>query len=189
MSGHQPGSAVEVMMTKWGDAPHWRFSGTWLGSDEHGDWLGFPQGTLNSRPGFEFHSEVDSVTLVPRDGWHLATFHAPGIWCDLYVDITSPAVWQANALTAVDLDLDVIRMSPATPAWSALAPTNLRAGPGEVFVDDEDEFDEHRITLGYPDEVVTAARQSCADVLSAVQAVRAPYDGSHLPWLERLRTG
>lgn len=187
MSVRGAGSGIDVAMTKWGDRPHWRFTGTWLGSDQHGEWLGFPQGTLNARPGFEFRSEVDSVTLVPRASWHLATFHAPGIWCDLYVDITTPATWQAQALAAVDLDLDVIRMAPTPPARSALAPTNLSSGPGEVYVDDEDEFDEHRITLGYPDDVVTAARASCADVLSAVQGARAPYDGSHLPWLERLR--
>ena len=35
-----PGDAVRVVMTKWGDRPHWEFDATYLGSDEHGDWIG-----------------------------------------------------------------------------------------------------------------------------------------------------
>ena len=156
-------------MTKWGDRPHWRFEGSYLGSDAHGDWLGFPTGTHNARPGFEFHSEVDSVTLVPRGGWFLATFHQPGIWCDLYIDISSPAAWEGSVLRAVDLDLDVIRLTDP---------------PGEVLVDDEDEFAEHQIAFGYPPAVVTSARESCSRVLAAVVAGEAPYDGTHRRWLE-----
>lgn len=166
---HHPGAPVRVEMTKWGDAPHWRFTGTYLGADEHGDWVGFPARTHNARPGFEFDSEVDSVTLVPRDGWFLATFHQPGIWCDLYVDISSPPVWDGDVLRAVDLDLDVIRLTDPS---------------GEVFVDDEDEFVTHQVALGYPAEVVSNARQSCDHVLAAVLAGEAPYDGSHRRWLE-----
>ena len=176
-------------MTKWGDRPHWQFVGSYLGSDEHGDWLGFPARTHNARPGFEFHSEVDSVTLVPREGWFLATFHRPGIWCDLYIDISSPAVWDGSVLRAVDLDLDVIRMSAEQPANSPLAPQNLRAAAGEVFVDDEDEFADHQVAFGYPADVVRSARESCDQVLAAVVAGEAPYDGSHLRWLDALRPG
>ena len=88
-----PGTAIRCEMSKWGDRPHWQFEGVFLGSDEHGDWLGFPAGTHNHRPGHEFHSEVACVTLVQPGRWHLPTFQAPGIWCDLYVDVTTPAVW------------------------------------------------------------------------------------------------
>ena len=55
-----PGTAIRCETSKWGDRPHWQFEGFFLGSDEHGDWLGFPAGTHNHRPGHEFHSAVDA---------------------------------------------------------------------------------------------------------------------------------
>ena len=43
------GDAVRIEMAKWGDRPHWHIPARWLGSDEHGDWLGIPAGTVASR--------------------------------------------------------------------------------------------------------------------------------------------
>ena len=186
MSTHAPGTPIRCEMSKWGDRPHWRFEGIHLGSDEHGEWLGFPQGTHNRRPGYEFHSEVDCVTLVPADGWYAATFHAPGIWCDLYIDVTTPGEWHGDVLRAVDLDLDVIRMSATPPTSTRSAPQNLSAGPGETFVDDEDEFAEHQVAFGYPAEVVGAAQASCDELVAAVRAGLPPYDGAHRRWLDEL---
>ena len=167
-----PGAAVRIAMTKWGGTPHWELDAVYLGSDAHGDWVGAPAGTLNARPGARFVSEVDSVSLVPpsdgRLATHIATFHQPGIWCDVYVDITTPAVWADHALRAVDLDLDVIR-----------------GNTGRVWVDDEDEFAEHRVSLGYPDELARAAMASCDRVHADVAAGRAPYDGSAEAWITR----
>ena len=187
MSSEQrtPGDPIRVEVTKWGGRQHWRYRGLWLGRDEHGEWLGFPQGTHNYRPGFAFDSEVDCVTLVP-DAYWIATFHAPGIWCDLYVDVGTPATWEGDVLRTVDLDLDVIRMAPQPPVDSLRAPQNLSAGWGEVFIDDEDEFAEHQVELGYPPEEVEAARSAADQVLASALAGTAPYDGSHVVWLERL---
>ena len=164
-----PGDPIRVEVTKWGDRPHWQFDGVWLGRDEHGEWLGFPRGTHNSRPGFEFDSEVDSVTLVPDDAFYLATFQAAGIWCDLYVDIATPATWDGDVLRSTDLDLDVIRMAPEPPVGLP-APFGLTAGWGELFIDDEDEFLEHQVTYGYPEDVIAAARASADGVKAAVEA-------------------
>ncbi len=172
------GTAVHVAMTKWRARPHWEFDAVVLGHDQHGTWLGIPVGTSHTRPGMAFASEVASVTLVPADGtWALASFHAPGIWCRTYVDVTTPATWDRTGdvpvLRAVDLDLDVIR-----------------GGHGRVWVDDEDEFAEHRVTLGYPPEVVAAAEQSVGAVLAAVTDRVAPYD-DHTPatWLQQVTGG
>jgi hypothetical protein len=182
----EPGTLIRCEMTKWGDRPHWRFEGIHLGSDEHGEWLGFPQGTHNHRPGHEFHSAVDAVTLVQPGRWHLPTFQAPGIWCDLYIDVTTPAAWDGDVLRAIDLDLDVIRLpDPLPPVESApweIAP----AGPGEVFVDDEDEFAEHQVAFGYPTDVIASAQASCDELVAAVRAGLPPYDGTHRRWLEAL---
>lgn len=181
-----PGAPVRLETTKWPDRPHWQFVGRWLGSDDHGDWIGYPRGTHHRRPGYAFDSKVDSVTLVPHSAWHLATFQEPGVWNDLYVDIATPVVWDGDVLRAVDLDLDIIRMSsePGAPSPPAYAATSR--GPGEVFVDDEDEFAENQVLLGYPAEVVAAALSACDDVLARIRAGAPPYDGTHRRWLERL---
>ncbi|GAB3022827.1 hypothetical protein GCM10011376_28530 [Nocardioides flavus (ex Wang et al. 2016)] len=182
----EPGTQIRCEMTKWGERPHWQFAGIYLGADRHGDWVGFPQGTHNQRPGYEFHSEVDCVTLVPAHGWYAATFHAPGIWCDLYIDVATPGRWDGTVLRAVDLDLDVIRMSPEPPTFVGSAPQNRAAGPGEVFVDDEDEFAEHQVAFGYPADIVGSAQASCDELVRAVRAGLAPYDGTHQRWLAEL---
>src|SRR5690606_9318898 len=115
----------------------------------------------------------DQVVLAPTraddaTAWSLSTFHGPGggslppldgVPVAVYVDVTTPPAWDGATLRCVDLDLDVI------------------AGEdGRVVVDDEDEFEAHRVSLGYPAEVQAAARAGCAAVLAAVTAGRAPYD-------------
>ena len=52
--------------------------------------------------------------------------------------MTTPAEWDGHMLRAVDLDLDVVR-----------------GFNGTVIVDDEDEFAEHQVAYGYPEDVIT----------------------------------
>jgi hypothetical protein len=129
------------------------------------------------RPGRDVRSQVDQVGLVPSSelpdderAW-LATFHAPAgeVW--VYVDMTTPPVWDGSTVRAVDLDLDVIR-----------------GLDGDVVVDDEDEFAEHRVAFGYPPEVVVLAEASRDRVRAAVLEEHAPYDGSHQRWQSVLDT-
>ena len=116
----------------------------------------------------------EQVELVPSAGtavgqaW-LATFHGPGgsVWT--YVDMTTVPVWDGRTVRAVDLDLDVIE-----------------ALDRSVYVDDQDEFDEHRVELGYPREIVDLAMASRDIVLTSVRDRHAPFDGSAAPWLEVL---
>lgn len=171
-------------MSKWGERPHWEFDAVFLGSDEHGDWCGIPAGTHMSRPGAEFVAPVTQVGLSPGEEttagrWWLATFHDEGgpEWSTLgapvqtYVDMTTPPVWDGSVLRAVDLDLDVVRGTT-----------------GRVWVDDEDEFAQHRVAFDYPEDVVSQAMASCDRVRTAMLEQRAPYDGTtHLPWLARAR--
>jgi uncharacterized protein len=171
------GDPVHIAMTKWGDRPHWQIPATWLGSDEQGDWLGIPTGTLMARPGLETISEFDQVGLVPsfgdsdvERGW-LATFHRDPAPTWVYVDMTTPPVWDGAAIRAVDLDLDVVRMRN-----------------GWVVIDDEDEFAEHQAELGYPPEVVALAQASCDRIHAAILDEDPPFDGSHERWQQVLET-
>lgn len=165
-----PGDPVRIATTKWGDRPHWELGATYLGADDHGDWLGVPAGTHHARPGASFDSEVDSVTLAPRGSPWCATFNAPGIWCTVYVDMTTPPRWDGPVLHAVDLDLDVIRGSD-----------------GLVWVDDEDEFAEHQVSLGYPPEIVLVAEASRDAVRDAVRRRQPPFDlATPADWLRQV---
>ncbi len=157
-------------MTKWGDRPHWEYDATYLGSDEHGDWIGCPTGTFYSRPGMEFVATFAGVVLVPVGGAaHLAAFNDGHAVAATYVDMTTPPVWDGAILRAVDLDLDVVKLQDGT-----------------IYVDDEDEFAEHQVAYGYPPEVVAMAERAAAEVLAAVRAGEPPYDGTADTWLERL---
>jgi len=171
------GDPVRLEMSKWGDRPHWEFDARWLGTDEHGDWIGIPTGTAMSRPGMRVVTTNDQVGLSPApgitdgdDSW-VATFHGPGgaHGVSVYVDIATPPTWDGATVRMVDLDLDVVRRDDGTH-----------------YVDDEDEFAEHHVTLGYPEHVVAAAARSCEHVLAAMTAGQPPYDGTHERWLEAL---
>jgi uncharacterized protein len=160
------GTPVRCEMTKWGDRPHWVYDGTYLGADEHGDWIGFPEGSRFTRPGAEYVAPYDQVGLVPPDQGWVAAFHSPGgkVW--VYVDITTVPVWDGATVRAVDLDLDVVR-----------------GVTGRVWVDDEDEFAQRR--GGYPDDVVAHALRTCADVETMVRDRVAPFHDAER-WLARV---
>ncbi|NUR06491.1 MAG: DUF402 domain-containing protein [Nocardioidaceae bacterium] len=162
---------VRVVSRKWRDRPHWEFDALLLGTDAHGTWVGAPRGTLISRPGVCFRTQCDQVTLLPDGDPFVATFYAPGFAVSVYVDVSTPPTWAHDTVSGVDLDLDVVR------GWT-----------GRVWVDDEDEFAQHRVSLSYPDDLVRLASASCDDVHAAVRAGAAPYDGATgAGWLDRLR--
>jgi hypothetical protein len=168
-----PGSPIRVVLSKWGGRPHWEFDAVYLGSDDHGEWCGLPGGTVFVRPGAEYVAPVDQAMLVPAadadDRFWIATFHATGGQVEVYVDMTTPPEWEGPVLRAVDLDLDVVR-----------------GLTGRVWIDDEDEFAEHRVAFDYPDEVVAHALASAERVRTAVVSRRAPFDGTtHRAWLDR----
>jgi uncharacterized protein len=156
---------------KWPDRPHWEHDAVLLGTDRHGTWLGAPAGTRMTRPGAGFVTAQAQVTLVPHQAPFLATFYEPGgaVPCEVYVDVTTTATWDDGRVTAVDLDLDVLR------GWS-----------GRVWVDDEDEFADHRVRYAYPPHVVRLALDSCERIHGDLEHRRPPYDGSAEGWLSRL---
>lgn len=168
----QPGTRVTCRITKWGGGRHWEYTGRWLGEDGHGAWLGFAAGTVFRRPGAEYVAPYDQAGLVPPGRHWLATFHADPSPVQVYVDVATPAVWEGTdrrpVLTAVDLDLDVVQ-----------------GRGGRVWVDDEDEFAEHRSTLGYPEDLVAEALAACAEAEAALVAKDPPFDGTHRWWLQR----
>ena len=68
-------------------------------------------------------------------------------------------VWEINS---VDMDLDVIR-----------------TGTGKVFVDDEDEFENHRVSMNYPQDLQDELREQTTELLKHVAANQAPFDKAY----------
>ena len=171
--GRRPPRSVRVLTRKWPDLPHWEFDAVPLGADGFGHWVGVPSGTWLARPDRGFHAWCDHVVLIPYDAWWVATMFGEDDSrpVDVYVDISTPSQWTPDrtSVRTVDLDLDVIREPD-----------------GRVWVDDEDEFAEHQVTLGYPAEVIEAAQDSCAAVFTAVTERSGPFAGVHRDWVARL---
>jgi hypothetical protein len=164
-------TSTRMVFTKWGGLPHWEYDALVLGEDRHGCWLGLPPGTRLSRPGATFDTSESQVVLVP-DAPFVAAFSALGSTspCDIYVDISTEPVLDGGQVTCVDLDLDVVR-----------------GRTGRVWVDDEDEFADHRVRFGYPDELVELALSSCEGVRRAVEMSIEPFDGlTAKRWLDAL---
>jgi protein associated with RNAse G/E len=163
---------VVVRYTKYDGSLHWHFAMRTLGSDEYGVWLGAPDGTAVQR-GLETPIISPAFTvLIPRRDWWTAVWNAGGgalpFHYEVYVDVTTPAVWDPRQVTMVDLDLDVVR---------------TRAG--ECSIRDEDEFAEHAVAFGYPAEVAAAARLSADSLLGRLQRREEPFDRVGPAYLER----
>ncbi|QAY72292.1 DUF402 domain-containing protein [Agromyces protaetiae] len=159
----EPGALVRVRYRKWDGTRHWHYDGVRLGRDEHGEWVGFPAGTHYDRPGWQFDSEWETVSLFPDAGWTPAFNLGHPRGTRVYVDLTTTPEWTADAtgttVSMIDLDLDVIER-----------------GDGSVYLDDEDEFAEHRAKFGYPDVVVERTEAHAAALLRAVERREPPFD-------------
>jgi uncharacterized protein len=154
---------VHVEFAKWGGTRHWTYDALRLGEDKHGVWLGGPPGTLMDRPDVQLLLDYASVVLVPRDAWWVAAFNAEGaagsaVNYEVYIDISTVAQWDGDTMTAIDLDLDVVRH------WD-----------GTVEILDEDEFAEHQVALGYPLDVVAHARRSATECRDRLLAGAEPF--------------
>jgi predicted RNA-binding protein associated with RNAse of E/G family len=143
-----------------------------LGEDEHGVWLWAPVGTeLRRGPETPSAAQRAFVKVIPDGPWWT------GIWNDgpgndgrsirTYVDVITPAVWDGDTVRMVDLDLDVVQRRDGT-----------------VEVEDEDEFEDHRVAFGYPEHVVDRARSEAAQLVLAIERGNEPFGETGNRWLE-----
>lgn len=160
---------VQVDYHKYDGTLHWNLRMQRLGEDEHGVWLGLPaNGTMRKghRPAITIPEA--HVILFPRGAWWTAVFNAAPRSTEIYCDITTPPEWPSrDTVTMVDLDLDVLR----------------KRGVPQPLLVDEDEFAEHQVRYGYPQEVIAAAQDAAAWLMAAVAAGTGPFGGAHRPWL------
>jgi uncharacterized protein len=157
-----PSDVVRVVYSKYDGSPHRDYPARRLAEDDLGTWLGVTAGTESV-----YHGRP-SVVLVPHDAWWTAMFNPPPRTSEVYCDITSPAHWQERDTVAlVDLDLDVVR----------------RRVTGLVQLLDEDEFADHRVRFGYPDELVTQARGAAEWLFEALGDGTEPFAAAYRKWL------
>jgi uncharacterized protein len=107
------------------------------------------------------------VVLVPADGWWIANWNGPGETdISVYVDVTSKPSVQPDVVSAIDLDLDVVRLRDGT-----------------IRVLDEDEFAEHQVRYSYPAEVIEQARATTDDLVAWLTAGTEPFAAVGSAWL------
>jgi protein associated with RNAse G/E len=147
---------------KWPDSPHYGTTGVVLGEDEHGVWVGAHPGSAIVMPdGTERTGERHALWCVPHDDWFLMHLWHGHPEVDLYVDICTPPTWSERG----------VRMEKG----------------GTVELVDVEEFEEHRMALAYPDDLVEWARRAAMDILARVRDLRAPFNAeSAAPWLDQL---
>jgi protein associated with RNAse G/E len=162
---------VQVVFLKYDGKPHRSYPARYLGRDRSGTWLGVAAGTPARVDGDrETVREEPYVLLVPKRAWWTAMFNAAPRRTQVYCDVTTPATWTGESeVTVVDLDLDVRRRR-----W------------GVIERLDVDEFAEHRITYGYPDEVVEEATAASLWLETALGDGTEPFASEFLPWLAQV---
>ncbi|WP_373418350.1 DUF402 domain-containing protein [Arthrobacter sp. BF1] len=172
------GDLVVARNRKYDGTAHWVVPGHYLGTDEFGHWIFQGTNEFISRPGAALYTESDAVLLIPFTGDWVATFYdeAHPEKVELYIDLAIDLQWRRirpNVIEfhMIDMDLDVVR-------------TAARG----LYVDDEDEFAQHRIELAYPDELAVRMESSCAELVTAVAGANAPFDGRDAAWFTLGRT-
>ena len=165
-----PGTPLLFRWRKWDGGTHWVHECVYLGSDEWGDWVGQRVGDRSVRPGRDIVTEYPDVTLIPPDGDWVLTRNSPPHRTRIYIDIAWDVSWEDGAPVGIDMDLDVVE----------------RVG-AEVYIEDRDEWDEHRVRYGYPLELVDRLEQVAVDLESRVRAGDPPFDDATADrWLARL---
>lgn len=179
-----PGTRLVFRWRKWDGGVHWTHDCVYLGSDEWGDWFGQPVGWRSHRPGAEFVAQTPNVTLLPPGGDYAYTRNAAPARTRVYIDIAWDARWDDGAPVGIDMDLDVVRREPEAPYVDR---EGVLRQPGDVYIEDRDEWDERRVAYGYPLDLVARLEELALDLERRVAASAAPFDDeTGERWLARL---
>jgi protein associated with RNAse G/E len=164
-----PSDVVRVVYRKYDGSEHRDYPARRLAEDATGTWLGVPAGTVSVYHGRPSVEQIPFVLLVPHGRWWTAMFNPPPRTSEVYCDVASPARWNGDdTVRLVDLDLDVVR----------------RRSTGRVELLDEDEFSDHRVRFGYPDDVVAQAKAAAGWLYEALSNGTEPFASAYRRWLE-----
>lgn len=157
-----PGTRLVFRWRKWNGSSHWRHDCVYLGSDRWGDWFGQDAGWRSHRPGRDLLAETPNVTLMPPSGEYALTLNqSHPRHVRVYIDLAWDVRWgESGEPEGVDMDLDVVRADDGRGIW----------------IDDRDEWDEHRVAYGYPLDIVERLEALAVDLEARVRAEEAPFD-------------
>ncbi|MFG6490982.1 DUF402 domain-containing protein [Microbacterium sp. P03] len=164
------GTPLNFRWRKWNGGPHWEHECIYLGSDRWGDWFGQQPGWRSARPGRDVAVQHPNITLLPPSGEFVYTRNAAPSRTVIYIDIAWDARWQDGVPTGIDMDLDVV--------------DRVERG---IYIDDRDEWEEHRVAYGYPPEIVARLEQVAIDLEEQVTRRVPPFDDATADsWFVRL---
>ncbi|MFI5493233.1 DUF402 domain-containing protein [Actinoplanes sp. NPDC051859] len=166
-----PSDMVRVVYTKFDGSAHRDYPARRLTEDDLGIWVGVTRGTASVYHGQPSVEQIPFVLLIPHRAWWTGMFNPPPRTSEVYCDIATPARWEGDTVHIVDLDLDVSR----------------RRDSGLIELRDEDEFEEHRVQFGYPDEVVTEARAAARRLVVALGDGTEPFASAYRKWLSTVQ--
>jgi uncharacterized protein len=63
----------------------------------------------------------------------------------------------------------------------------IRTSDRGVFIDDQDEFAEHKLAMNYPARLVDSIQAAADQLYQAVKAQQAPFDGTDVEWFTKGR--
>jgi hypothetical protein len=163
---------VVVQYYKNPDILHWGFAGHLIGTDGHGSWVGLPRGTHRWKgEAPQAPSDEDAVLCFPHNGWWTLHYSGSGHPVTHFVDITTQPVRTGDRIEMIDLDLDV-----------------LVKADGQVLIEDEDEFQVHRVRYGYSGEMIERARAETEQVTRMLRRRQEPFFEVAAHWLGVLRS-
>lgn len=145
---------------KWDGTPHWEEELVMLGEDEWGVWLGQCPGWASKRPGRYLRASAPNLHLVSRTGDFVYNRKAEGPRYEVYIDLAWDVKWEESGPTGIDMDLDVIRSRDDRGTW----------------IDDEDEWEEHRELYSYPEDVQRHITAKAATLKEGVEKYSPPFD-------------
>jgi protein associated with RNAse G/E len=161
---------VTFRWRKWDGGVHWQHDCVYLGADQWGDWVGQIPGARSHRPGRDVVVTEPNVSLIPPTGEWVLTMNAAPHRTRVYIDVAWDAGWRDGEPVGIDMDLDVVDQDPRG-----------------VWIDDEDEWEEHRVAYGYPLDIVARLEAVAADLERRVAAHEPPFDhATATGWLRRL---
>jgi uncharacterized protein len=159
---------IEIRGFKWPNRPTSVAFASLLGEDTFGRWLGIARGdawwSADRIGGGVFDHSF--VKLIPVETFWTVCFHTVEPLVD--VDIVLPVSWCGDVVEEVDLELDV-----------------LRSAEGNVWVRDQEAFDQLRSERALPGDIAAKAVKTCEEIRLRVEAREEPFGKIGEAWLSR----
>ena len=159
---------IDHHTTKYDGSLHYQFDAEIVESSENAIVIYRGTGVKVRSYRGELLSETQLVVFFYGDRYHNVVIVWNSDWTPKmhYVNIALPARWNGERVSAVDMDLDIVR----------------KASTGEMFVDDEDEFAQHIDKFGYSDDLIEKCRSEVTRIQGAMKGRQGIFSDEIFRW-------